>query len=197
MLDPIPAPTVIRHATRPLTDTLHLHTLPLHIHEVLFSFAMYTFIYEAVSPYFSTLLFPTRYSKLPPRTKLQWHMHVTSFVNAILLSMAALYVIFADRDRKGVTWEDRMWGYTGAGGFVQALGAGYFLWDVRVCITNIDSLGILDLIHAVVALSIAILGFVCCCLQPASLGSFPYIKLQANTSAASIWFVLWHTICFG
>lgn len=87
-------------------------------------------------------------------------MHVTAFVNSIILSAAALYVIRVDKDRLNTTWEDRMWGYTGAAGAVQALGAGYFLWDVQVCVTNFEALGLVDLLHAVVALSIAILGFV-------------------------------------
>ena len=75
--------------------------------------------------------------------------------------MAALYVLYVDQDRLSETWEERMWGYTGLGGMVQAFGAGYFVWDVQVCLSNLETLGMTDLLHAVVALSIAILGFVC------------------------------------
>ena len=76
------------------------------------------------------------------------------------MSVAALYVLYADRDRLSETWEERMWGYTGLWGMVQALGAGYFLWDVQTCTTNIERLGATDWLHDVVALSIAILGFI-------------------------------------
>lgn len=77
------------------------------------------------------------------------------------MSVAALYVLFADRDRLSETWEERMWGYTGLGGMVQAFGAGYFVWDLQICAVNAGVLGVTDLLHAAVALSIAILGFVC------------------------------------
>lgn len=80
-----------------------------------------------------------------------------SFVNSTFVSLAALYVLYADRDRLSATRDERMWGYTGLGGMVQAFGAG----DVQVCAANIEALVVLDFLHAVVALSIAILGFVC------------------------------------
>ena len=116
MRDPFPVPPWLRDATEPLTNLLHLHTLPLHIHEVLFSFVLYTLINSVISPYISAQLFPARYNNFPQRTKLQWNMHVTSFVNATFLSTAALYVLYADKDRINETWEERMWGYTGASG---------------------------------------------------------------------------------
>ena len=53
-----------------------------------------------------------------------------------------------------------MWGYTGLGGMVQAMGAGYFVWDVQVCALKTKMLGIMELVHAIVALTIAMLGFV-------------------------------------
>ena len=34
------------------------------------------------------------------------------------------------------------------------------MWDMQVCAANVEILGVTDLLHAVVALSIAILGFV-------------------------------------
>lgn len=161
MLDPILVPSSFRNEFNPLTDLLHLHTLPLHIHEVILSYAFYTFLNAVLAPHLSAYWFPATYAQFPPRTKLQWNLHVTSFVNSTLVSAAALYVLYADQDRLSETWEERMWGYTGLGGMVQALGAGYFVWDVQMCATNVKILGLMDLLHAVVALSIAILGFVC------------------------------------
>lgn len=161
MLDPIPVPPSLRDAISPLTNLLHLHTLPLHIHELILSYIFYTFLNAFLAPRLSAYLLPTPYAKFPPRTKLLWNIHVTSFVNSTFVSVAALYVLFADRDRLSDTWEQRMWGYTGLGGMVQGFGAGYFVWDVQVCAANLDLLGVTDLLHAVVSLSIAILGFVC------------------------------------
>jgi hypothetical protein len=160
MLDPIPAPAFLRDLIQPLADALHLGTLPLHIHEVLASFVAYSFIYAVLSPILSAYLFPDTYAKFPPRTQLQWNMHVTSLVNSLFLCVAASYILLCDTELRNETWEERIWGYTGAGAMVQAFGAGYFVWDVQVCATNLGMLGVPDLMHAVVALVISVLGFV-------------------------------------
>lgn len=185
MLDPFPVPSSLHNAIQPLTNQLHLNTLPLHIHEVLISYASYTFLNAVLSPYLSAQLLPTLYTQFPRRTKLQWNMHVTSFVNSTFVSAAALYVLYADRDRLSDTWEERMWGYTGLGGMVQAFGAGYFLWDVQVCATNLKTLGVMDLLHAVVALCIAILGFVCLSLVK----SHPSLRLFLSFSGELLFFI--------
>lgn len=166
MLDPIPVPSFLQDAINPLTSLLHLHTLPLHIHQVILSYIFYTSLNAFLAPRLSAYLLPTTYASFPQRTKLQWNIHLTSFINSTFVSLAALYVLYADQDRLNETWEERMWGYTGLGGMVQAFGAGYFVWDVLVCAANIETLGMMDLMHAVVALSIAILGFVCRLLYP-------------------------------
>lgn len=160
MLDPIPVPASLRDGVSPLTDFLHLHTLPLHVHEVFLSCVFYNILNVVVSPCFSSYLFPRTYGNFSPSARMQWDMHVTSLVNSTLVSIAAIYVIYADQDRVNQTWEERMWGYTGLGGMVQAMGAGYFVWDVQVCALKTKMLGITELVHAIVALSIAMLGFV-------------------------------------
>lgn len=160
MLDPFAPPPWLRTAFEPMSGLLHLNTLPLHAHEVLFGFVFYTFVNSVLAPFVSARLFPATYRGLPRQTQLQWDMHVTSFVNSTFLSFALIYVIVADQERANATWEDRIWGYTGAGGLVHALGAGYFMWDVGACVSNASTLGALDLLHAVVGFCISILGFV-------------------------------------
>lgn len=160
MLDPFPPPSWLRDMVEPFTHRLHLHTLTLHFHEMLFSYVFYVVINSVLAPYISARLLPATYAQFPPRTKLHWNIHVTSFVNAIFLSIAFPYILYADQGRLNETWEQRLWGYTGAGGLVQALSAGYFLWDVQVCFTNFANLGVLDLLHAIVALCVSVLGFV-------------------------------------
>lgn len=160
MLDPLPPSPWLRDVVEPFTRKLHLYTLTLHLHEVLFSYFAYVVVNSVVAPRLSARLLPATYAQFPPRTKLQWNLHVTSFVNATFLSIAVPYLLYADKDRLNATWEERLWGYTGAGGLVQALGAGYFLWDVQVSSTNVNTLGLLNLLHAVVGLCVSILGFV-------------------------------------
>lgn len=160
MLDPFAPPPWLRTAAEPVGRLLHLNTLPLHAHEILFGFALYSFVNSVLAPFLSVRLFATTYRGFSRRTQLQWNMHVTSLINSAFLSVAFPYVLLADRDRANGTWEERLWGYTGASGLVQGLGAGYFMWDVMVCIANFGTLGAPDLLHAVVALCISVLGFV-------------------------------------
>lgn len=54
----------------------------------------------------------------------------------------------------------RIFGYTGAGGMIQGLAAGYFLWDLGVCIAFYDIFGFGLLLHAVAAFFVFSFGFV-------------------------------------
>lgn len=56
---------------------------------------------------------------------------------------------------------ERIWGYTGAMGMTQAFAAGYFAWDVLVSSMHLDVLGPGSLAHAISALIVTCLGFVC------------------------------------
>ena len=89
-----------------------------------------------------------------------------------------------------------MWGYTGLGGMVQALGAGYFVWDVKVCAANLELFGMMDLVHAVVALSIATLGFVRP-LPCAPTWLSILLSPHADLASVSVRFILWNTVRFG
>ncbi|KAK1079830.1 hypothetical protein LTR33_006063 [Friedmanniomyces endolithicus] len=159
MLDPIPVPPLLRDAIQPLATRLHLLTLPLHIHEIVLSYALYNLIDTVLAPLISRRLFPNHYRAFSRRTQLQWNMHVTSLVNSTFISLAAIYVLYADVDRLSDTWEQRMWGYTGAGGMVQAFGAGFFIWDLQICAANVKTLGVPDLVHALMGFIISFLGF--------------------------------------
>ena len=55
----------------------------------------------------------------------------------------------------------RVWGYTGATGMVQGFSAGYFLWDLGVCMADVGVHGWGALTHAAAALTVSLLGFVC------------------------------------
>ena len=57
-------------------------------------------------------------------------------------------------------WESRVFGYTGAGGMIQGLAAGYFLWDIVICAANLGVFGWGLLAHAIAALAVFSLGAV-------------------------------------
>ncbi|KAK5175652.1 uncharacterized protein LTR77_000791 [Saxophila tyrrhenica] len=172
MLDPLPPPPAfLVSLTKPLADRLNLHTLPLHIHEVLLAAFIYTFICTIVSPVLSARLCPQTYPRLSRRARLNWDVHVVSFAQACIINGLSLYAIWFDEERKswrGVgakgqewndAWEGRLWGYYGFGGLCQSFALGYFLWDLCVCASHVSIFGWGMVAHAVSAVAVFGLGY--------------------------------------
>jgi len=161
MLDPVVSPpALLTTLVQPVADFFGLTTLPLHAHEILIAFLFYHSINTYLSPLLSRRLFPQSYAALPPRTKLNWDVHVVSLVQSSLINALALWVIFTDEERKSMAWPERVWGYTGGNGMIQGFAAGYFLWDLVVSSMNVGVFGWGLLAHAVAALVVFSLGFV-------------------------------------
>ena len=160
MRDPIPAPLAIIQLTRPLAHRLSLHTLPLHAHEILPTFAFYNFINLYLSPTLSARFCPRTYTALPERSQKNWDAHVVSLVQSIFINAAALWVIVKDQERWAMGPRERVWGYTGSMGMVQGLSVGYFLWDLMAAALRIDVHGPGALAHAAAALAVSMFGFV-------------------------------------
>ena len=162
---PIPPPEPLVRVVKPLADALSLSTLPLHAHEVLFALGLYTFTCTVVSPWISNIFYPQRYKALNHRTKVSWDVHVVSFVQSCIICSLSLYIILFDEDRKtwrgADAWEKRIWGYSGATGLCQSFALGYFLWDLIMCTWRVDIFGWGMLAHAVSAVSVFALGYVC------------------------------------
>ena len=160
MRDPIPAPSPLVHFANPLARTLSLRTLPLHVHEILPSFALYVYLHSSIAPLASRHLFPQTYPSLHPRTKANWNARAVSLLQSCCINTAALAVIYLDKERWAMGPRERVWGYTGASGMVQGFAAGYFLWDLVTSAGNMDVHGPGALMHAVSALAVSMLGFV-------------------------------------
>ena len=189
MRDPLPAPLELVQAATPIASALSLRTLPLHTHEILPAFTLYTFLDLALIPRVSSALFPKVYNGLSERTKVNWNARAVSMVQSCVISSAALWVIFKDKERASFGAKERIWGYTGAGGMVQGLSAGYFLWDIVTAAFRIDIHGLGALVHATSALSVALLGFVLLpllCLNENTLG------FVANYEKATVLQLLWY-----
>ncbi|KAI1459424.1 DUF887-domain-containing protein [Annulohypoxylon moriforme] len=161
MRDPFPIPPIpaLSKAVQPWADYFELPTLPLHIHEVVIMAAFYHVIGSVVSPFLSRRLFPTHYSALSPSRKLNWDVHVVSFVQSTTINILALWVMFVDDERRNMDWQERIWGYTGAAAMIQALAAGYFLWDLIMTASHINIFGLGMLAHAISALLVYSFGF--------------------------------------
>jgi hypothetical protein len=162
MHDPFPIPPLpwLSKAVQPFADYFHLTTLPLHIHEVLGSFLAYTFINTVFAPVVSKWLFPVQYPKLSAERKINWDVHIVSLVQSTTINALALWVMFTDNERKNMSWEERVWGYTGAAGMIQGLATGYFLWDLMITLQHAKVFGLGMLAHAFSALLVFSFGFV-------------------------------------
>ncbi|KAK3952580.1 TLC domain-containing protein [Pseudoneurospora amorphoporcata] len=161
MRDPFPFPPIpaLAKASQSWADRLSFPTLPLHIHEVIGAAAFYTFVHVVVSPVVSNLFFSKYYPKHSRSKKANWDTHVVSLVQSTLINALALWVMYADKERSAMDFEQRIWGYTGASGMIQALACGYFVWDLGVTLLNFDIFGFGLLAHAVSALVVYSFGF--------------------------------------
>ena len=163
MLDPLPPPpSWLSTWIKPYSEALYLPSLPYHIHEVLGAFIIYQTTQSIVSPILSKSLFPQIYANLSRRTRVNWDVHVVSLLQSVLINTAALWVMFTDQERKDMNSSavERIYGYTGAAGMIQALATGYFIWDLVVSARYLKIFGPGILAHAVTALSVFSLGFV-------------------------------------
>jgi len=162
MHDPFPfaPPEWLTHYVQPFADYFCLKTLPLHIHEVLFAFSLYYGINKIVSPAISSFFWPRRYNAFNARTKLNWDVHIVSFVQSTLICVLALWVMWNDDERNEMNYMGKVHGYTGASGLIQAFAGGYFLWDLMITLQNMHIFGPGMLAHAVSALFVFSLGFV-------------------------------------
>ncbi|KAK5674532.1 hypothetical protein LTS10_012728 [Elasticomyces elasticus] len=168
---PLPPPPFLTSAIQPLATHLHLSTLPLHIHEVLFALGLYAFIGLYLSPLLSRRLVPQRYNAFSRRTQINWNVHVVSFCQACVICSLSFWLITQDSERQ--SWrpehnngrhgveglEKRVWGYNGATGLCQSFALGYFLWDLVMCSVHVDIFGWGMLAHAVAAVSVFSLGY--------------------------------------
>ncbi|KAF1912715.1 TLC domain-containing protein [Ampelomyces quisqualis] len=161
MHDPFPLapPATLLPYVEKVSDYLAMKTLPLHYHEVMVAYAVYHTTNKYISPAFSRYFFPRTYSTLNARTKLNWDVHVVSFVQSVVICTLAIWVMWADTERSDMDTRERVHGYTGASGLIQAFAGGYFLWDLVITAQNFKIFGIGMLFHAISALCVFSLGF--------------------------------------
>jgi hypothetical protein len=162
MHDPFPLarPEFLVPYVEKISEVLALKTLPLHFHELIIAFGLYHATYKLLSPAVSSYLFPRIYPSFNARTKMNWDVHVVSFVQSTLICILALWVMWVDTERNGMNTTERTHGYTGASGLIQAFAGGYFLWDLMVTVQNVQIFGIGMLFHAICALCVFSFGFV-------------------------------------
>ncbi|RKF79429.1 putative TLC domain-containing protein C17A2.02c [Golovinomyces cichoracearum] len=159
MIDPFfPPIPALKAWVEPFCEFLHLRTLPLHIHEVFGAYLLYHTIFEYFSPTISGIV-SSRYTKLSSEGKIRWNMHCVSFVQSVFISYLAIRTMLVDKERHEMTSQERIWGYTGAAGLVQATACGYFLFDLVSMMRFLKIFGLPMLAHAVSCLATYTIGF--------------------------------------
>jgi hypothetical protein len=162
MLDPFPIrnPPYIKALGELIAEYTGLDTLPYHLHEVLIAASIYQVTMSFISPFVSNLIVPEQYSKLSRRTRLNWDIHFVAFIQSIVICALSYYTLYYENERPKMGWQERVYGYTGGLGLVQAFTAGYFVWDLYICVRWYKMFGFGMLAHAVSALTVYSLGFV-------------------------------------
>ena len=197
MIDPLPGPPpLISFLAQPFANVLSLQTLPLHAHEVLLAFTAYYLTDTTLAPRISIMFFPNTYSSLPPRTKINWNIRIVSTIQAIFICALALWVVVADKERNNMSSGERIWGYTGAMGMTQAFAAGYFIWDVKISAVNVGILGWGSLAHAVSALLITSLGFVCLSIVKHNINEYGADVRRMQASVCQLLWRSFRTLCY-
>ncbi|KAF2099769.1 DUF887-domain-containing protein [Rhizodiscina lignyota] len=159
MRDPFAPPASVARVFKPVANYLGLSTLPLHVHEIVLSFVVYEILFKVASPVLSRHFWPKTYNAFNRRTRINWDSRVTSQIQQAVILSLVIYTILTDPERTGTTWQTRLWGYNGITGLVQALAAGYFLWDVHISSVHMDVMGADSLAHATGWLLITLIGF--------------------------------------
>lgn len=162
MHDPFPIPPIpaLSRAVQPFADYFGLVTLPLHIHEIILAACLYQFVFAVVAPNVSNALVPVKYNALSKNRRMNWNVHVVSFVQSSMINVLALWVMFTDDERWDMDQQERVYGYTGGCAMIQALATGYFLWDLLITLSNVPVFGVGMLAHAISALLVYSFGYV-------------------------------------
>jgi hypothetical protein len=144
----------------PLGDLLGLPLLPQHMHEILFFLCFYELLYTAISPSLSTRFFPKVYPKLDGKAKIDWNVHVVSLTQCSLIAPLAAFALIFDQERKNMTWQERVWGYTGVTNTLLGMANGYFVWHLLRMIKYYKIYGWSMVAHGISALAIMMSAFV-------------------------------------
>ncbi|RDW77859.1 hypothetical protein BP5796_05711 [Coleophoma crateriformis] len=160
MRDPfISPPAALVALVQPVATSLSLPALAPHLHEVFIGWAVYHVLDRYVSPALSRLLFPRTYGSIDARTRINWDMRVAALTQAVCVSALAVWIKYVDQEVAAMDGKQRLYGYSGGIGMVQGFAAGYFLWDLSVCLTHYRLLGPETLVHATSALVMILLAF--------------------------------------
>ena len=94
-----PCPPTLTTLVEPYATKIGLPSLSLHIHQVIAAALAYHTIYLLISPILSSLVLPTIYRNFDKRTKINWNVHVVSFVQSTFICILAIWTSYNDPER--------------------------------------------------------------------------------------------------
>jgi hypothetical protein len=150
-----------------ICNSLRLPLLPSYIHLTFLDLFICQLIYISLGPRLSTFFFPNHYhGRLDSAQKLDWDIHLTAFSQTTLIFGLGCWVMLFDEERRRMTWQERVWGWTNPTATALAIANGYFLWHLVMMVRYRKLYGWSMVAHAVSVVSIMILGFVSIPLSP-------------------------------
>ncbi|KAJ6463819.1 TLC domain-containing protein [Mycena vitilis] len=129
-----------------------LPKLQPHLPIFLATFAFFNTIHLVVVPLIARFLFPSYWARIGARKRNNWAVHVCSQIHAVITVPLALRCLaLPELDA------DRVYGWHEHSGTVQAIAAGYFLWDSIDAIFNFEDIGFV--LHGLACFAIYLLSF--------------------------------------
>ncbi|KAF8743632.1 hypothetical protein AX14_001690 [Amanita brunnescens Koide BX004] len=140
-----------------IAEKLGLTKLPAYLPTVVSSFLVFTFIHRIIAPFVSKIVAPVSYGAIKSaRTRNTWGIHFTSQINVLLLVPLSLWCMKTST-QDSTDHLDKAFGWDDNAGFVNAIAAGYFLWDALDSIANFIDTGYV--VHGFACLTIYALSF--------------------------------------
>ncbi len=163
----------LRPAYNGLLDLIAISPIPRlagHLNLVLFSFVYFIlldlFIYNVLGDHLCRLMPVDKKSRGLDELnhggslKLKWAHMIPSFIHALLVGFASLYLVLRDTGSLSKTLYTRLYGFAPDFGNILAFSLGYFLWDILICLNNRSVYGPSFLAHATMAAFGILSGFV-------------------------------------
>lgn len=120
-----------------------------HAHEAVISFFLYQFVlYPVIAPWLNRVLLGKHYEDKSQVEKINFDIHTVSMFQSVVSIFLIWPLLWLPFGMNLVTY------YNSYASFVSAITAGYFLWDIYVCLKYYKLFGVGFLFHAVAALCI-------------------------------------------
>ena len=155
----------------------------LHLHEIVYSFIFYHTIFTYIAPLINKIIFNGRYNKINnKKLKMDFDVHIVSMVQ----SFVSLYIIWPVLTLPMTSYNIATY-QNDYCSMITSLSAGYFIWDLIVCLKYFSVYGFQYLIHAIFALATSLIP-----LLPVCQVWIPkFLLYEASTPFVNInWFIM-------